>query len=138
MEALHQLPGLGVDDLFLEFPATHEDVLRHSQVRAEVDLLEHGGDAHFDGILGTGGRDLLPVEDDGARVLVVDARQAFDEGGFARAVLAQQRVDLTGAQEEIHPVQRLYAGELDLYAPHFEYVFRQCNSSFIETMGNWE
>ena len=54
------------------------------------------------------------------------------------------RVDLpapfspSSAWEEIHPVQRLYAGELDLYAPHFEYVFRQCNSSFIETMGNWE
>ena len=61
---------------------------------------------------------------------LVDARQTLDEGGFSRAVFAQQGVDLAGPQEEIHAVQRLHAGELDLYAPHFEYVFRQSNSSF--------
>jgi hypothetical protein len=38
--------------------------------------------------------------------------QNFDQGGFARAVLAAQRVDFIGAEVEVHAAERAHAGVL--------------------------
>lgn len=44
---------------------------------------------------------------DGAGVRLVDAPQDLDQRGFASAVFAEQCVDLTGPQIEVHALQRL-------------------------------
>jgi hypothetical protein len=53
----------------------------------------------------------LAVQQHLAAVLAVDTGQDLHQRGLARAVLAHQGMDLAGAQVELHPVQRLDAGE---------------------------
>ncbi len=128
MEAGHQIGRAPVDFLPIDLAALHglaadEDVFCHSQVRAEVDLLEHRGDALVHCLLGAGGSNFPAIECDGARVHAVNAREALDQCGFARAVFAQERVNLACAEAEIHLVQSLDAGKLNFNALHFENAF---------------
>ena len=83
-------------------------------------LLIHCGDAHLLRVLRRAvlHRTFDPVNPDLAGLEVVDAREALDKRGLARAVLAHQRVYLALAQGEIHIVERLDAGEGHAYAPH--------------------
>ena len=95
-------------------------VLADRQVRAEVDLLVDRRDA---GPLGVGGAAEDPrLAGDGDRAAVdrVDAGERLDEGGLAGAVLAHERVDLAGAEEEVDAVEREDAGEADGDAAHLD------------------
>ena len=135
LEALKQLLGAPVDFLPVDLAAADglaadEDVLGDGQVVAQVNLLENGRNAKVHGILGIGGADLLAFKCDRTGVHLVDAGQALDQRGFARAVFAQQRVHLAAPEREIHAVERLDARELDFNAFHGQdHVSIQCSSS---------
>ena len=115
VELLHQLPragdhGLAVDGVhFRHRFAADEEVLRHREVRAEVDLLIHGGNAALlglqRGVVAHGPFNALHA--DLARLKIVHAGQTLDQRGLASAVFAHQRMDLALAKGEIHMVQRL-------------------------------
>ena len=62
----------------------------------------------------------LAVEDDLALVALVDPGQDLHEGGFARAVLAHQGVDLAGVDVEVDVGEREDAGEAHGDAAHLE------------------
>ena len=139
VEALHQFVGAAVDLLPVDLMMLHrlaadEYIFSHGEVRAEVDLLKHRGDAHFDGSLRRSGTDGLALEEDLARVHLIDAGQALDQRRLTGAVLAQQGVHFAGAEREVHLVQRLDAGELDLDPPHFQ-QFRQMDPSLQTGFG---
>ena len=72
--------------------AAKPEVVLHAAGQGLVQLLMHHGHAVFQRLLGAAEVDLLAVQLDGARVLVVDAEQALHQGGLARAVLAHQSV----------------------------------------------
>ena len=145
VEPLHELVGqahhlLAVDRMQLGHGlAAYEQVLRHAQVRAEVHLLIHCGDAHLLRVLRRAvlHRTFDPVNPDLAGLEVVDAREALDKRGLARAVLAHQRVYLALAQGEIHIVERLDAGEGHAYAPHCKHdiVFQITSPHTIQKGG---
>ena len=64
--------------------------------------------------------DLLAVDDDLAAVTLVNAAQYLDEGGLSCAVLAQQRMDFTGFQVQMYPIQGPHAREGLDDAVHFQ------------------
>ena len=108
----------------------HENIFRDGKVLTQIDLLKHRGDAHFNGILRTGGNDFLTVQQNFASVHMMNAGQTFDQRGFSCAVFTQQRVNFALVQGKIHFIQRLYAGELNFDPLHFQNGFlRQENSS---------
>ena len=100
--------------------AAEQDVLGHGQVREEVDLLVHRGDAGGLRLGGAAERDLLARERDRAGVDAVHAGQGLDEGRLARAVLAHERVHLAGEHAEVDAVERLHAREADRDAAHLD------------------
>jgi len=86
--------------------AAHVDVLGHRQVRRQGQFLVDDADAESVGVGDAADVDRPVVDPDGPGVGGVDAAQDLDEGGFARPVLAQQGVDLSGEQLEAHVIQR--------------------------------
>ena len=87
-------------------------------------MLVDGRDAVLLGDDGVAHDNLLTLEDDLAAIRLMHARQGLDEGGFARAVFAHQRVDLARLQVEAHLVQRLHAREDLRNVIELEYVLR--------------
>ena len=100
------LAGQGLDLLVAD-----EDVLRDGEVRVAGDVLVDGRDAEPLGIRGAVDLHRCAVEEDLAGVGLVDAGDHLDEGGLARAVLPDERVDLPVLQVEMHVVQRFHARE---------------------------
>ena len=91
------------------FPA-QEDVVRHVQVGAEVELLVDEGHALLPGVprIGEDGPragdfHLAPVRRD-------NAAQDLHQGALAGAILAHQHVHLPGKEVEIHLLQDLHVG----------------------------
>ena len=107
----------------LEFVAD-EDVLGHGQVGIGRCVLVDGRDAVLLGDDGIAHDHLLALQDDLAAVRLMHARQGLDEGGFARAVFAHQRVDLARLQVEAHLVQCLHAREDFRDVIELKYVLR--------------
>ncbi len=95
-------------------------VLTDGEVRAEVDLLVHRGDAG--GLRGRRSREvaLLAEDEDVARVDLIDAGQRLDQGRLPRAVLTHEGVDLAGEEPEVDLVECLDAGERDRCAADFD------------------
>ena len=83
-----------------------DHVLNRGQVRHEHELLVDHADPVRDGLVGGGDRDRLPVEQDLAGIGLVEAVEHLHEGALARAVLAQQRMDLADANIERDGVVR--------------------------------
>ncbi len=89
-----------------------EHVLGDGQPVDDVQLLVDGRDAAVQGRDRVRDDDLLAVQHDLARGGLVRPREDLDEGGLARAVLAEQAVHLAGQHVEVHPVERLGAREV--------------------------
>ena len=68
-------------------------------------------DAVFQRLLRAFERHFFPIQDDGSLILIVDAEQAFHQGGFPRAVLPHQCMDGTGTNGKRYAVKCLYTGE---------------------------
>ena len=98
-------------------------ILRHRQIGAEGNFLINRADARVLGILRRADRNrsFVALDKDLTAVLFIDAGKHFDQGGFAGAVFAHQRVDLALSQSKIHILQSLNAGEVFANAAHFQY-----------------
>jgi len=55
--------------------------------------------------------DLIPVNLNRPVVRLVGPGDHLDERGLARAVLAEQRMDLSGLQLKVHPAQSTHPGK---------------------------
>ena len=115
VERGEQLPRLGVHRRPVEGAeagarrVAHEDVLGDAQRREQQQLLEDRGDAGGLGIVRAREADLLAVQAHGPGIRLVEAGDDLDQGRLAGAVLAEQRVHLTGAHVETDIIQRFDA-----------------------------
>ena len=125
-QILEELPG--ARDLLLlaqqaefvgQLPA-EKDVVRHAQVVDDVELLVDKSDARRLHLLDGGGGIGLAHESDRAGVRRDDAGEDVHEGGFARAVFAQQRVDLALLHGEPDVPEGLGAAEGLGHMLHFK------------------
>ena len=98
--------------------ASHEEVLADREVRKQVQLLRDHGDARDLRITRGGEAQGLAGYLDRAFVDRVDAVQQLHERGLASAVLAQNRVDLTGHHGQIDAAAGPDATELLADPPH--------------------
>jgi hypothetical protein len=85
--------------------AAEIEILRHRKIRQQIDLLIDGGDAGIDRSLGRPRRDLDAVEAHDARVAREHAGDQLDQGGFAGAILAEQRMDFAGTERKVDALQ---------------------------------
>ena len=94
-----------------------EDVLGDGQFRKEQQLLVDGGDARRWASRGVAKFTAWPLTADFAVVGLVDAGDDLDQGRFAGAVLAEQRMHLAGPHVERDILENLDAGEGLAMAP---------------------
>src|SRR5699024_12565415 len=71
--------------------APDEDVLRHGQVRHQVEFLVDDADAELFGVFGAGGGGGVPVQGEGARVGGGQPGEQLDQGRFYGPVLTHHR-----------------------------------------------
>ena len=101
--------------------APEEDVFSHGKIRGEREFLMNQPDAEPVRVASPARISHgLAVHQDFARIRLVNAAENFDQRGFARAVLTEQRVNLPGPQLEIHPRQRRHAAETFADAAQFD------------------
>ncbi len=96
--------------------AGHEDVLRHRQVGAEVQLLEHDADAVPHRVLRAVQHHRPAIDQDAALGRLLDSGDDLHQRRLAGAVLADQHVDRAAMHGEVHALQRHRAG-IDLGHP---------------------
>ena len=116
-----------------KMPATRreiadEQVLRHAEVRKNVRLLMDHPDARrmrFGGRAQAHGR---AVDDDLARVRLIDALDDARQRGFACSVLADQREDLPSADRQGDLRQRLHHAEALADAAEFKEGVTSCKA----------
>ena len=111
--------------------AAHEHVVHHRQHRHDVQLLIHAGDAGLAGLHRIGEGNLVSVDVDFTLFGNVHAGQHFDQRGFARAVLANQAVNLAGLDLNMHVVHGDDAGKAlgDMLQLH--HVFRHWSITLL-------
>ena len=102
----HQVAGDGVLFFFLDRAEAgvlmrHEDVFGHAQVGVEIQFLIDDADAVMIGIARGTDMNGLPVHEQLTGGCLLNARQNFHQGRFARAVFADQDVHLTAINVEI-------------------------------------
>ena len=90
--------------------AAQEDVVRHVQVGAEVELLVDEGHALLPGVPRVGQNGPRAGDFQFAPVRRDDAAQDLHQGALAGAILAHQHVHLPGKKVEIHLLQDLHVG----------------------------
>jgi len=88
-----------------------QDVLGHRKCLNQPEVLMDHPDAARDGVAGRAELDGLAVDADHTRIGTVEARQDAHQGGFARAVLAEQGEHLPGADGEVDARVRHDPGE---------------------------
>ncbi len=82
------------------------DVFRHREVGEQRRLLIDAGDTEAMGFSGREGRDPVAADLDGAFIGLMSAGDDLDQCRFAGAVLAQQRMHLSGPQVERNAFER--------------------------------
>ena len=114
-DALQELSGTGVARGPIDAAAggdgfeAQRDVLSDGEVGEQRGLLVNAGDAQFARGGGREVADWLPRYFNRSAVGLMRAGDDLDEGGFSRAVLAEQGVNLARAQVERHALQRAHA-----------------------------
>src|SRR5690606_38625975 len=88
-----------------------EDVFGDREVVEENRLLMDRGDPLLEGGVCRRQPDGFVLYSDLAFVRLVDAGEDLDQGGLARAVLADERRDLAGVEREAHARKRADAGK---------------------------
>ena len=99
---------------------TKEDVFGDAELGKQQQFLidrRHAGAAR---IVRRGKLDLRPVDQNRTSVGLIDAGHDLDQRRFARAVLAEQRVDLARADVERNARERAHAGKRFLDLAHLE------------------
>ncbi len=91
--------------------ASEAEIFSDAQVRQHSQFLKHGGHARAPRLRRGREAHALPVEPDFALVRHVHTRQQLHQRGFARAVLASDRVHRAGPSGQRHAGQRLSRAE---------------------------
>jgi hypothetical protein len=91
--------------------AAQVHVLDHVEVVAQGEVLVHDLDSQPGRVLRAVDVHGFPLEEDLAAVRGVDAGHALDQGRFARAVVTDERHDLSLAHLEVDVGERLYRPE---------------------------
>ena len=112
--------GLPVDAEPAPDLVAEHHVLADRQVRAEVDLLVHDGDAGRLSIGRAVEPAVLTIDHDLAGIDRVHAGECLDQRRLPGAVLAHERMDLAREELEIDVVECLDAGEGDRDAMHLD------------------
>ncbi len=103
-----------------------EDVLGDGEFREQQQLLVNGRDPGALGVLRRGETHGAPVDQDLAAVRLIDAGDDLDQRRLACAVLAEQRMNLAGADVERDAAQRAHAGKALLEVAHHEQRIDRC------------
>jgi hypothetical protein len=90
---------------------SQEHVGRDGEMGAEHHFLMHRVDAQRDGVVGRVEVDLPTLPEDASGGARVHARQELDQGRFAGPVLADDGVNLSGPEREVHALQGVGAGK---------------------------
>lgn len=114
---------------------TEEDVLRDGQPFHEVEFLVDGGDTQAHRGDRRSEPDRLAPPGDLPAVGLVDPGEHLDEGGLARAVLAEQAVDFTGQDFEIDAIEGADAGKRLGDAGHREQRWFWCHDGSPRRFG---
>ena len=93
--------------------ATHQHVLAHGHGFEQRQVLEGAADAQTGHAVARQLVERLAVPGDGAAVAHIQAREAIEQGAFARAVGANQGTNLAPMHIERHPVQGHDAAKAD-------------------------
>ena len=105
--------------------ASHINIFADAALRDGLQFLMHHGNAPVQRIQRAFDLDFFTLVNDFAFIHVIDAEHTFHQGGFARAILAHQRMDGAGPQLQLRVVQCLNAREGLDNATHFQTIFRQ-------------
>src|SRR6185436_12703457 len=117
--------------------APEEDVLGHGQVRHQVELLVDDADPESQRGARARDHDRRATEPDRARVAAIYTREHLHERGLARAVLADQRMDLAGAELEPGLIERTHAGEGLVNALHRDQWLAHGRYESTRTLPAW-
>ena len=115
----------GDGSVFLGGIAPNVDILADGTLRDGLQFLMHHGNAPVKRVQRAFDLDFFTLVNDFAFIHVIDAEHTFHQGGFARAILAHQRMDGAGPQLQLRVVQCLNAREGLDNATHFQTIFRQ-------------
>ena len=96
-----------------------DDVVQHGKDLNELEMLVHHADVQRIGVVGVLDLDHLAVFFDRSRFRLIETEQDAHERGFARAVLAEQRMHLSPPQLQRNVVVGLDAGEFLCDVQHF-------------------
>ncbi len=118
VDPFQQGAGVGMQASVVDQPgagerfASEEDIFRHGQMWDEIEFLEDHPDPVFLGGARTREAHVAAIERECAGVGLEHAGEDVHQGGFARAVLAEQgeQAPATGAQ--VNAVERAHAREL--------------------------
>ena len=97
---------------------TGQNIVQNRHLVKQADVLEGAGNARMAGLNGRVVVDILLVEQDGAVGRLIHLGQQVENGGFARAVGADQTGDLGHADGQVEIVHRLEAAELHSEVAH--------------------
>ena len=86
-------------------------VLGDRQVRRDAEFLMHHGDAGGEGVARRAEAGLPPVQHEAAGEFRMHAGDDLHQRAFARAVFADETMDLAGGKREVDPAKRLDAAE---------------------------
>jgi hypothetical protein len=84
-----------------------DDVFQHGEVLHQLEMLEHHADARADRALAVGDRSRLAVDEDLARIGLVEAVQDRHQRRLARAVFADDAVDRALRHRDVDVLVRL-------------------------------
>ena len=82
------------------------DVLCRGKVRAQRQFLVNHADPHRTGMMRIFKPDFFAVNEDFTGVWLELSGKNVNQRAFAGAVFAQERMNLAGMQDKVHPVQR--------------------------------
>ena len=91
----------------------HQDVVERAHAAEELDVLEGARDTEAGDLIGAELRDVAVAKADGATRRAVEAGDAVEDGGLARAVGADQPVELAHLDTERDAIDRAQAAEVD-------------------------
>ena len=122
-EGQHPLAGLLLlEEAVLRGLHAQDDVVQHGEALHQLEVLVDHADAQCIGVVGVFDGHLHAVLFDDALLGLVQAEQHAHQRGFAGAVFAQQRVDLSLFQLEGDIVVGLDAGELLGNVKHLDHI----------------
>ena len=110
---------------------SHKDVVRYGQQLHNIQFLINAGNACLPGV--NRGREpfLFAPYINFPLLRLVYAGQNLDEGGFSRAIFANQPVNFTGADRKGHIAQSHDTGELLGNSPQLNDVFALVHCAFL-------